>query len=113
MEVAAPPQQQAYARRMAASGANGAGGGTSGASGGGGPIVASGNVAAAIDATGGKHMMRMNSCIAFDCALEAGLRSEGCNSWKLLLEGQWQWLLQRFARQFGVRHQYVLLAHLR
>ena len=57
--------------------------------------------------------VRVSGCIAFDCALQAALRSEGCRRNRLLIEGPWRWLLERFATGYGVRSFYVLLAHLR
>lgn len=49
----------------------------------------------------------------YDISLAAALREQKCGPNKLLVEGDWKWLLESFAKTYGICKSYTVLAHLR
>lgn len=49
----------------------------------------------------------------YDITLLAALKLQKCGPSKLVVEGEWKWLLGMFAATYGVCQSYTTLAHLR
>ncbi|WIA31955.1 hypothetical protein OEZ86_002812 [Tetradesmus obliquus] len=65
------------------------------------------------EATQDKGTLKVSSCQAYDYLLLAALKAQGCNERRLDVSGEWAWLLQAFASQYGVRSNYAVMTHLR
>ncbi|KAF8071059.1 SPBC16D10.01c [Scenedesmus sp. PABB004] len=60
-----------------------------------------------------KGTLKVSSFQAYDYVLLAALKAQGCNERRLEVTGEWAWLLQAFASQYGVRSNYAVMTHLR
>ena len=60
------------------------------------------------------HMERKYCLLqVYDISLSAALREQKCGPSKLLVDGNWKWLLEAFAKSYGICKSYTCLAHLR
>ena len=49
----------------------------------------------------------------YDITLSAALKLQKCGPNRLVVEGEWKWLLGMFAASYGICQSYTTLAHLR
>ena len=56
---------------------------------------------------------RLAAAQVYDLTLSAALKTQKCGPLKLTVEGEWRWLLERFAGGYGICSSYATLAHLR
>ncbi|KAG1660531.1 hypothetical protein FOA52_003882 [Chlamydomonas sp. UWO 241] len=48
-----------------------------------------------------------------DAVLHAALKMAGCRANRLIIEGPWAWMVDKFASYFGVSEAFVLLSHIK